>query len=75
MSQIGNLPQYIQSLEAKQDKTLAQSAATEPMEAVSSTSQPQSQPAGKRKANASTASLHAKTDIATAVSNTRATQA
>ncbi|KAH8022361.1 hypothetical protein HPB51_023603 [Rhipicephalus microplus] len=38
------------------------------MKAVSSPSQPQSQPAGKRKANTSTASLHAETVIATAVS-------
>ncbi|KAL1428737.1 hypothetical protein MTO96_016911 [Rhipicephalus appendiculatus] len=38
------------------------------MEAVSPPSQPQSQPAGKRKANTSTALLHAETDIAAAVS-------
>ncbi|KAH8029968.1 hypothetical protein HPB51_006174 [Rhipicephalus microplus] len=39
------------------------------MEAVSFPSEPQAQPTGKRKANTSTASLHAETDIATAVSN------
>ncbi|KAH8026665.1 hypothetical protein HPB51_023683 [Rhipicephalus microplus] len=63
-------PQRPSILEGKLDKTLEQPAATtsESMEAVSSASQPQSQSAGKRKANTSTASLHAETDIATAVS-------
>lgn len=70
MSQIGNLTQYIQSLKANVDRTIAQPPATapQPMEATSLPSQPQSQPAGKRKANTSTASLHAEIDIAAAVS-------
>lgn len=71
MSQIGNLTQCVQSLEARLDRTLEQPLATtsEPIEAVSSLSQPQSQLLGKRKAaSTTTAVLHADTNIATAVS-------
>ncbi|KAH8022037.1 hypothetical protein HPB51_021477 [Rhipicephalus microplus] len=55
--QVGNLTQYIQSLEAKLEKTLEKSAATasEPMEADSSLSQSQSLPT-----ESATAKIHAR---------------